>query len=194
MGEIIATLNPNALGDGLGLDLGNLVVTTLRTNLDRNRKVLGTLPKAVGRAYIEAYFYSTFQGDLTGLCALGIAATNVPLNTSVGNDALSWAIRPDTGGIWNNSTEIESGSGPVVKERNCIGIYVNFDGIDSTGQPYVAWFVNGSQYASVLLPTGHFWVIAVSIGSTAQGAGDLSCFVNFGSRTMEAQPNETVTL
>jgi hypothetical protein len=71
-------------------------------------------------------------------------------------------------------------------------MYVNFDSPTSAG-PFVAWYVEGSQVGAVFLPSGKFWCVAVSVGSTDVGAGDLSAFVNFGQRAFENQPNQVVT-
>lgn len=188
MSKTFATLNPNAIGPGLSLDYGNLVVTTKQNGLDGNRMVLGTVPKAVGHGFIEAYFYSTFRGDLTGLCSLGLAEVDCPLDEYVGGPSgKSWGYRPDLGGIWNAGSETDSGSSQAIAERLCIGLYANFS------DNFAAWYVQGSQIGSVVLPSGKFWVVAIGLGATSQGAGDLSAFINFGQRPFENQPSPPVT-
>lgn len=183
--KTFATLNPNALGSGLALDLGNLVVTTNADSLDGSRAVFGTIPKAVGHGFFAGYFYSTSRGDLSGLASIGLCRTTAGLDKYVGQDSLGWGLRPFDGGIWHNGASVVSGN--PMDERLCISVYCNFNA--PTG-PYLAWFVDGSFYASVILPTdshgGFFWVPAVSIGGDV--AGDLSCFVNFGQRPFDSQP------
>jgi hypothetical protein len=181
-----ATLNPNALGPGLALDLGNLVVTTDQIGLDAGRSVLSTIPKAVGQVYAECYFYSQFRGDLSGLCAFGLAETDAPLDEMAGGaSGKSYAFRPADGGIWNAGSEIDSGSTLAVAERRCLGLSVDFDRI---GAPLATWYLEGSQIGYVDLPTDKFWVLIVSVGCGDQAAGDLSAFVNFGQRAFENQP------
>ena len=73
-----ATLNANALGDGLSLDQGNLVVTTNADGLDFHRAVFGTQPKGTGQMYFETYFYSTSRptGGLVNLLSVGVNGRN----------------------------------------------------------------------------------------------------------------------
>ena len=191
--KTFATFNPNAIGPDLALDLGNLVVTTDAVGVDGNRMVLITIPKAVGHVYVEFYHYSNSRGDLTDLVSIGIAETDCPLDEFVGGPSgKSWGLRPDYGSIWNGGTEIESGGAQPIPERTCIGLYVNFDGLSSAG-PFIAWYSERTQVAATTLPSGKFWVAAVSVGTTDQGAGDVSVFGNFGQRVFENQPSESIT-
>lgn len=190
--KTFATLNPNALGPGLALDYGNLVVTTNQNGLDVQRAVFGTIPKAVGHVFAEAYFYSNFRGDLTDLWSFGLAQVDAPLDEMIGGaSGKSWGLR-DSGEIWNANASIDSSGGQPIAERHCLGLYVNFSGLTSAG-PFAAWYVDGSQVGTVILPSGKFWVLGVSIAATSSGAGDLSAFVNFGQRPFENQPQPTIT-
>jgi hypothetical protein len=190
MAKHYATLNPNALGPGLALDLGNLVVTTDQINLDGERMVLSTIPKAVGQVYAECYFYSQFRGDLSGLCAIGVAETDSPLDEMAGGaSGKSYAYRPADGGIWHAGAEIDSGSTQPAAERRCIGLTVDFNNVSG---PLATWYLDGSQIGYVLLPTDKFWCLAVSVGCGTQAAGDVSAFINFGQRAFENQPAPVV--
>jgi hypothetical protein len=191
MAKTFATLNPNALGPGLALDLGNLVVTTNAIDLDGQRMVLSTIPKAVGRAYVEVYLYSNSQGDLAGLCSVGLAEVDSPLDEMVGGaSGKSYGYLPADGGIYNAGAKIDDAE--VLVERKCIGMYVNFQGESSNG-PFLAWYDEGSLIHSLFLPPDKFWCVAISVGTTAAGAADISAFVNFGQRAFENQPQQVVT-
>lgn len=180
-----ATLDPNALGPGLALDLGNLVVTTNQNGLTgtTNQRVHGTIPKAIGGAYFIGYFYSTSQGDLTGLCSIGVAEPDSTLNAYVGEDSQSWGMRPADGGIWNGGVQVVAGD--PIAERQGIGVYLTMSG--TTQGTFLAFYVNGNFYADVFLPDHKFWVPSVGVSSDV--AGDLSAFVNFGQRPFEFQPS-----
>lgn len=183
--KTFATLNPNALGQGLALELGNLVVTTEEVSTAGASTVLGTIPKAVGHARFDTYFYSTLRGDMTGMCAVGLARPEVNLNARIGDDVYGWAMRPGEGGIWHNGSQVVNGQ--AVDERTAITTYCNFNA--PTG-PYLAWFVDGSFYANVVLPTdsfgGYFWLPAVSVSGSVPA--DVSAFCNFGQRPFDARP------
>jgi hypothetical protein len=185
-----ATLNPNAIGADLELDQGNLVVTNLAvgdSSADASA-VFATIPKAVGHARFDCYFYSTSRGDLSGICSVGLTRPEGALDGAVGDDAYSWGLRPGEGGIWHNGAQVVSGV--PVDERRCITVYVNFN---SDVGPYLAWFVDGNFYANVFLPTdshgGFFWLPAVSIA--ASNPGDVSAFCNFGQRPFPLAPQPT---
>lgn len=183
-----STLNPRAIGDGLILDEGNLIVTTDRLGLSGSRAVFGTIPKATGHNRFDTYFYSLSRSDLTGLGSVGLAVITADVAQYIGETTDSWGLRPFNGGIWHGGSKIVDG--PVLDERVCITTYVNFT---RTANPLLAWFVDGNFYASVDLPGGSnlvFYLPAVSVGvGTDQMAGDLSAFCNFGNRPFDSQPH-----
>lgn len=182
MARNFATFNPNALGPGLALDYGNLVVTTDQINLDGERMVLSTIPKAVGETWINAYFWSNFRGDLTGLCSLGIAEVDSPLDEMVGGaSGKSYGLRPTEGNIWHAGAAIDTSGFDGIDERRCIGMQVKFQG--TSAGPEVLWFVERTQVARIILPSGKFWCYAASVGNGSQAAGDISCFVFPGGAT-----------
>lgn len=186
-----ATLNPNAIGQDLELDQGNLVVTNLGLAATSNGEasaVFGTVPKAVGHARFDCYFYSNSRGNMSGICSVGLSRPEGALDGAVGDDAYSWGMRPGEGGIWHNGAQVVAGV--PVDERRCITVYINFN---SDAGPYLAWFVDGNFYANVFLPTdssgGFFWLPAVSIAASAPG--DVSAFCNFGQRPFPLAPQPT---
>ena len=151
--------------------------------------VLSTIPKAVGQVNAEVYFYSNSRGDLSGLCAVGIAEADSPLDEIVGGaSGKSYAFRPADGGIWHAESEIDSGSTQPVSERLCLGIRADFNNVSG---PLLTWAVEGSDIGYVLLPTNKFWCLAISVGCGDE-AGDVSAFVNFGQRPFENQPSPIV--
>lgn len=180
-----AILNRNAIGQGLVLDDGNLVVTTEEVSTAGTSTVLATLPKAVGKARFDTYFYSNLRADLTGMCAVGLARTEVDLNAYLGDDQYGWAMRPGEGGIWNNGVMVTPGQS--VPERVAITVVCAFN---ASAGPFLQWYVDNSPYASVFLPTdsfgGFFWLPAVSVGGSVPG--DVSAFCNFGQRPFDGQP------
>jgi hypothetical protein len=195
MAKTFATLNPNAKDASLILSQGNQIVTTSAPNLTGEHMVLATIPKAVGHVYFETYFWSISRGNenggtlLTGLAGVGVAELDAALNKYVGQEANTWGLRPFDGGIWNGGSAIVAGE--PIAERTCLGTYVNFN---STSGPFLAFFTNGSFYASTFLPSdsngNEFMVAAISLGC-GPDAGDLSAFVNFGQRPFDTQPHGT---
>lgn len=181
-----ATLNANALGDGLSLDQGNLVVTTNADGLDFHRAVFGTQPKGTGQMYFETYFYSTSRptGGLVNLLSVGVAQVGSSLSKYVGEESTSYGFRPADGGIYNDDTESQSTD--AIGERMCIGVLLDL----TASTPNVVWYVDGSQIGYSEIDTDEFWVPAISIGATT--AGDVSAFVNFGQRPFENQPAPVV--
>lgn len=188
-----ATLNRNAKDEFLLLSQGDQIVTTVGANLTGEHMVLGTIPKAVGHVYFECYFWSVSRGNLAGLASVGVAALDAELNKYVGQADNTWGFRPFDGGIWNNDAQVVAG--PVIPERSCIGVYVNFNASPS---PLLAFFVSGSLHREIYLPNdsggNDFIVAAISLGSGADvAAGDISAFVNFGQRTMDTNPQGTIS-
>jgi hypothetical protein len=170
-----ATLNANALGGGLLLSAGNLIVTTDTDNIDRNRKVLGTVPRGTGDAYFECYFYSdTRPDDLSETCSVGVATPDSALDQATGEDADSFGLIVGTGEI----TTHDSGSLFVnpLTERLCIGVLLRADLV----APTLAFSVNGSLLEEIALPAGKFWVPSLTVSGLP--AGDMKAFVNFGQR------------
>lgn len=177
-----AILNPNAKGAGLALDYGNTVVTTDTDGLDlTSQRVHGTIPKAVGHAFYEMFFWSESRGDLTGLLSVGVAEADSALNMKVGEDAQSFGLWPAEGGIYSNGILVAAGQ--PVGERACISVYLRMLGSAGT---YLVFFVEGSLYAGFFITDGKFWVPAIGIGSAV--AGDVSAFFNSGQRAFENQP------
>lgn len=184
-----ATLDPNALGSGLALDLGNLVVTTNQDSqgsASNSCTVFGTIPKAVGHAYFEAYFYSISRGDLTGLLSIGLAEVTADLDRRVGDGFDTWGLRPAEGGIWNDGLEILTGD--PIAERICIGVLAQFD---APSGPTLNFFTDGSFYGRVVMNVSSsgsaFYVPAIGIDLSV--AGDVSAFINFGQRAFDNQPS-----
>lgn len=171
--RVLSTWNPNALGDGLVLDQGNLVVTTGADALDNSRKVLGTLPKASSVAFFESVFWSTPQVDLGSNIAIGVAKTTSALDVQPGGDADSWGYYPATGDIINNSAGV--GSINPIDERTIIGIYLNY----FSSALYMNIIIEGSWVASFELDSGFYVPCAMLAGGNA---GETSLFSNFGQR------------
>lgn len=169
-----STLDPNRIGDGLSLSMGNLIVSTSADDLDNHRKALGTVPRGTGTAYFECYFYSDTQpDDLGDTCSVGVATVDSDLDAYVGEDANSYGFIVGTGEIQNAGSAIETVNEQA--ERICIGVLLRV-----TATPNVIFYVNGNQVYEVSLPTGKFWVPAVTVSGMA--ADDMSAFVNFGQR------------
>lgn len=177
--RVNSTLNPNALGPGLVLDYGNVVVSTNAGALDIHRKVLGRIPKGVGISYFEFWHYSNLQGNLANLVAVGIAQQDAPLDTAVGEDATSWGFQLTEGVTRNNNATVDTYQ--PVAERTCVGVLL----VNDPMSPTVSWYVNGSLLGTNAIAAGKFWVPAISIGTDADGAGGLKAFVNFGQRPFE---------
>lgn len=173
--KTFATLNANALGEGLLLSSGNMIVTTDADGLDNHRKALGTVPRGTGDAYFECYFYSdTRPDDLGGSCSVGIATPDSPLDEYTGEDADSFGLIVGTGEITTHDS-----AGLFVNpqaERLCIGVLLRADPVS----PTVAFSVNGSLLAEIALPAGKFWVPSVTVSGLP--AGDMKAFLNFGQR------------
>lgn len=170
-----ATLDANRLGDGLLLDMGNLVVLTNADDLDNHRKVLGTVAKGAGDSFFECYFYTETQpDDLADWCSVGVATSDSPLDAYVGEDADSYGFVVGTGEIVNSGAPIVTVNEQV--ERTCIGVLLRADPV----APSLAFYVKGALVYELSLPTGKFWVPAVTVSSLE--AGNVRAFVNFGQR------------
>ena len=186
----LATLDPNRRDGSLSLAQGNLVVTT-NVICDFHRKVLGTLGFATGTIGYEMEFYSTSdpQTGLTNLVSIGVADVSVPTNTYVGEDLLSFGLRPSDGsgnaGFYNNNALVGS-TFPFVGERNKIGVAL----FNDPATPIVSFQVNGNYLGQMALTAGHFYLPAIGLGATA-AAGDVSAIVNFG-QNLFYYPNMSV--
>jgi hypothetical protein len=172
-----ATLDPNRIGDGLALEMGNLIVKTNADQLSNARKCLGTVPRGTGDAYFECYFYSdTRPADLAETCSVGIAQVGSSLDTYVGEDADSIGLIIGTGEIQSGGSVIETVNSQA--ERLCIGVLVRLEA-GSAGDT-VAFSVNGNLLYEASIPDGQFWVPAVTVSGL--DAGDMRAFLNFGQR------------
>lgn len=176
MARVFSTFNANAIGPGLVLDQGNTIVTTNLPGLDANRAVLCTLPKAVGDVFAELAFWSQSRGDMSGLCAWGLAEPDAPLDEMLGGPSgKSFAYRPSEGGIYWNGNKIDTSGTDTTPERTFIGMQVKFN--FSSAGPLAIWSRGRSQLGAVYLPSGKFWCAAVSVGNGDQAAGDVSAFL-----------------
>lgn len=176
--RILCQLDRNALGDGLTIDDGGLIVTTNRNALDAQRVVLGNLAVSSGVHTFEIYVYSTSRGDLSGLVSIGVAEVGAPLDEMVGDNAESFGIRPADGEIWTNGGSVNTFD--PLPERTCIGVTVDLD----SPTPQVRWSFNGSSLYFRTLTADKAWVPAISIG--AAEAGDVSVVANFGQWRFDA--------
>lgn len=188
MSRIVATLDPHRCGDGLELLQGNVVVTTNKV-CDFHRSVFGTLAIGIGTVAFECYFYSTSNpsAGLVNLCSVGIAVQDAALDKYVGEEAdtsgpLSWGLRTSDGagnaGIYAGDTQLIALD--QIPERKCIGVILYND----SSAPYVAWQLEGNTLGQVALPTGRFFVPAVSIGSAAS-PNDNNAYLNFGQHPLD---------
>jgi hypothetical protein len=182
-----STLDPNATHSSLVLSEGNRVVTTRTTGLDFHRCAHGTIPKAVGSWYFGGYFSSVARTSLAGKIAFGVAQPNSALNKYVGEDALAYGLLPADGVVRSNGSDVVTGI-PLIAERRFISIYVY---PPSGGQYRAAWYVDGNQVATVLLPSGKFWVPAVTV--SGGNAGEIRAEFNFGTDVFDAMPIATIT-
>lgn len=173
--QVFAMLNPNALGPGLVLDQGNLVVTTNAAALSSARKVLGTVPKGVASGYFECIFYSDTQAaSLPSGVLVGIARADSPLTSGVGVDALSYGYEPLTGNIRNNNGTLLTTRASV--ERSVLGVYYN----GTTG--YLAWFLENNILGSTIVAAGSY-VPAVTV--CGGNAADVKAVLYFGQRGLK---------
>lgn len=172
--RVYSTWNPRAIGDGLALDQGNLVVTTIADNLDTSRKVLGTLPKHSALGFFETEFYSLPQVDLGFNVAVGLAQTDSPLNAPPGGDTHSIGYYPATGEILYKSVLVTTVD--PIPERTVIGIYMNNIG----GHQYMNVIVSGTWVYQVILDDDNFWVPAIMVAGG--NATETSAYSNFGQR------------
>jgi hypothetical protein len=183
--RITSTLDPNRMGPMLDLSQGNLIVTNTDV-CDFHRAVFGTIAYGAGRASWSTYFYSNSQpaAGLVNLLSVGLVAEGqCSLSKYVGEESLSFGLRPADGRVDNNAIEISSNSGgseiQPIAERRCITTY-----LDMTGSTKIAaWTVDGNTVFQCALPDGYFWLPAISIGCTV--AGDVSAQTNFGQNLLD---------
>lgn len=174
--RVYSTWNPNALGEGLLLEQGNLVVTTGADNLSNDRKVLGTLPKGTAPGFYETVFWSTPQVSLGDNVATGVAQPDSPLDQAVGADSKSCGYYPATGQIILNGTVLttsHTAHDPII-ERIDIGVYFHPFG----GHMYVSFIVAGTWIYEVDLGTSGLWVPAQTLAGGI--AGETSSYTRFG--------------
>lgn len=178
------TLDQNACHASLVLSDGNRLVTTRSNALSFSRRVHGTIPKAVGKWGFEVYFSSIPQSSLAGMISVGIAQPNSALDKYVGEDTLSYGLLPADGVVRNNAASSVSGI-PLVAERKCIGVFINMSTLRCT------WYVEGNQVAYVTLPSGKFWVPAITV--SGGNAGETKCEFNNGLDAFDCQPPASIT-
>lgn len=171
--RVYSTWNPNAVGDGLVLTQGNLVVTTEFGSLDNSRKVLATLPKASSSGYFQTKFWSTARSDLGTQVAVGLAKPTSALDAAPGADADSIGYYPATGEIVLNGSTLTSV--PPIDERVAINLYYFVGG----GHSFVSFMTNGSFLYSADLGATDFWMPTLVV-SGGDNAGDVSAIANFG--------------
>src|SRR6185295_9973599 len=104
--RVYSTWNPNALGDGLALAQGNLVITTIANALPNDRKVLATLPKGSSPGFYETVFWSVPRVSLADNVATGVAHPDSPLDHAVGADSKSCGYYPATGDLVYNGSAV----------------------------------------------------------------------------------------
>jgi hypothetical protein len=171
--RVYSTLNPNALGAGLVLDQGNLLLTTGADALSNARKVLGTLPKSGSVGQFESIFWSVPRVSLGTNAAVGLAQTTSPLNQAPGIDALSIGYYPATGEVRKNNVVLTTLT--IIDERKTITIYQQFFG----GNLFFNIAVAGTALFQYQMDAG-FWV---PCGMVAGGnAGETLAEFNFGQR------------
>lgn len=171
--RVYSTWNPNALGAGLLLDQGNLVVTTGADSLSNARKVLGTLPKGSSPGFYETVAWSIPRVSLGTNFATGFAQPDSPLDQAVGADSKSCGYYPATGDIIYNGSPLTT----IVAqpERVDIGCYLIFSG----GHAYAVFIVAGTWvYEADLGTGGASWLPAQTLAGGI--AGETSTYTRFG--------------
>lgn len=170
--KVFSTWNPNALGAGLMLAQGNLVVTTSLDSLSTARKVLGTLPKGTAAGFYETVFWSIPRVSLGDNVATGVANPDSPLDQAVGADSKSCGYYPASGKIIKNGSTLTTLA--ARPERADIGVYFHPFG----GHMYVSFVVDGTWVYEVDLGTSGLWIPAQTIGGGV--AGETSSYTRFG--------------
>lgn len=176
--RIVCTLDPHRLGPGLALGRGNLDVTTTDV-CDSQRAVFGNVAIGAGIVAFTCYFWSKSRpaAGLVGLCSVGVAQVDGPLDQTVGLDVTTWGYLVPDAQVWNRHL-ISGTESPLlqpVAERMCIGVLVD---MTVTPSPQIAWSVNGNLVFQADLEIDKFYLPAVSIGSDSPG--DVTASLNFG--------------
>lgn len=164
--------NSNALGEGLALLQGGVMVTTLQDNLSNSRKVLGTLPKGASEGFYETVFWSVPRVSLGTNIATGLAHPDSPLDEPVGADAKSCGYYPATGDIVMGGYVLDTLD--PIDERKDIGIHLVFFG----GHAYMIVAIEGSYGRTVDLGVATSWVAAQTLAGGI--AGETSSYTRFG--------------
>jgi len=187
MSVIYSVLDPNRCDANLSVQQGGLVVTTAPLNgaaLDIHRACFGTLALGSGHIGFECQFWSNSRpsAGLVNLCSVGVATPDSLTSKMVGEQTTSFGLNICTGanasGIYNNNALVGSAFPQIVAERSVISVLLYND----PSAPFVSWSVDGNYLGQATLPTGKFWVPAVSIGSATPG--DVSAYLNFGQRRL----------
>lgn len=182
-----AKLDRSRLGPNLLLDDSDLQITT-DSSCDGERKVLGSLPVMSGEYAYETYFWSTSQGDLTGLASFGLANPDSPLNVATGNDTSSvgyFFAEGEIRGLTRNHGIISTLDSPGAQaERVCLAVHASL----SPSSPYCEFLVNGTVVSTIDLPSGRAWMPSISVGSSS--AGDLRAAMNAGQWRFDTLPND----
>jgi hypothetical protein len=185
--KIVSTLDLNRMGPLLDLAADNVTATTTDV-CDFNRAIFGTLAFGAGTAAFESWIWSKSQpqAGLLNLVSIGIAAEGkCSLKKYVGSELYSFGLRPADARADNNGVQVSSDSSgaiPTIAERRCIGTYLDL----TASTPIVAWFVDGNPVFQCDIPSGLFWLPAISLGSTAPG--DIQIENNFGGNRLLDYP------
>lgn len=173
MARIYATFDAGAIGPGLELEQGGLVVVSNTAGLDIHRLARGNIATGTsGRYFYEAAFYG--DGALADRCSVGIVQATHSLSEYAGEGALSYGLRAGDDGVYSNSVQVVGVD--AVDKRTWIGVLVDMDALTCS------WFVDGSLVASTSIAAAP-WYPAVTVA--ADEAYDLRCYVNFGQYAFE---------
>lgn len=179
-----STLNQNALGPGLVLSKGGLIVTTTEAALNADRCVLGTVPQGTGTVYYEAMCYTGLQPDPTPDGFLvGVGKPTTRLDRATGADADSFGYQPSTGNVMSGGIAVETFD--PTPERTVIGVLLEL----GPSIANLSYFLGGSYAGTITLPTGQLWLPCGSVYGDA--AADNKIYFNFG-QTGFVNPINTV--
>lgn len=174
--RIRSTLNQNALGPGLALSQGGLVVTTTQDALSADRKVLATLPRAIGDTGFECQFWSTTRPTLLPVGnRVGFAKPTSSLTACVGADVDSWGYEPATGNLYNNGIAVATGD--LCQERRVITVFAVWTTTLSIGVAIDGTF-------QFLYDTTKLHTIVPAVTVCGSNAADINAFLNLGQTSM----------
>lgn len=116
-GAVASAFNPADKNASFTLSGSNLVATN---SGGAWTAVRGTTSKTAGKSYFEM----TYTGS--NRCVLGIGTSAASLATFVGNDANGWGMI-NTGGVYNSSTNVLSGSPASFAAGTVVGVALDAD-------------------------------------------------------------------